>query len=249
MQKIILSIPRRWRSDKIINTTHPDNWEELKPSQFIALVRVINGEISENDLLVEMLEQPHDVIKKLDAYQRYRLGQLLDFMQSKAPFNRFIIQETNGLKAPKPGLDDVTFGEFIHMDTFYVDYQESNAKSDLLNLVSCIYVHYKGDERPTFSGRVDLYQAKKLHRLKQEAIALNYGLIRTWLEQAYPEVFPAQKESASTGNSQKGNGWVDVYDSIVGDDLINAEKYFNMPCSEVLRYMNRKIIENRKNKK
>ncbi len=251
MQSITLHIPRRWRSDKVIHTIHPDNWEELRPSQFIALIRVMNGQISEDDLLVEMLDLPHNVVKKLDAYQRFRLGQLLQFMQSKAPFSRFVLKNIDGLKAPQDGLVDISFGEFIHMDTFYADYQESNTAEKLVSLVACLYVEYaKGEtERPKFNGRIDVCSASAIPDIIQEAIALNYGLIRIWLEEAYPEVFPKQKKAANAGDGKNGNGWVDVYDTLVGDDLINAEKYFMMPCTEVLRYMNRKIIENRKKKK
>ncbi|TLX73689.1 hypothetical protein E9993_14625 [Labilibacter sediminis] len=249
MKEITLNIVRRYRKDKIIHTTHPECWEELTPSQFIALVRVMKGDISEDDILVEMLDLPHKTVENLDLYQRYTLGQLLEFIQNKAPFNRFVIQDISGLKPPEDGLNDVTFGEFMYIDTFYADYQQSNSNDDLLNLVSCIYVRpAKTGERPEFNGRVDTTRVKTFHLLQREAIAMNYGLIRTWLEEAFPEVFPQQKEASGKPQKQS-NGWIDVYDSIVGDDLVNAEKYFNMPCTEVLRYMNKKVKENRKKKK
>lgn len=249
MKNITLHIPRRFRSDIVIHTQHPENWEELLPSQFIALVRVMSAEISENDILMEMLDLPYSIVKKLDAYQRYTLGQLLDFIQNKVPFNRFVIPEIQGLKAPEDGLNDVSFGEFMHIDTFYANYRES--ENDLLNLVSCIYVrHTKKGERPDFNGKIDTHKIQNIHPLKLEAIALNYGLIRTWLEEAYKEVFHT---TSATGldktNKKQNNGWINVYDSMVGDDLIHAENYFNMPCTEVLRYMNNKVKENRKKKK
>lgn len=252
VKQIILHIPRRFRRHKVIHTTHPENWEELTPSQFIALVRVMNADISENDILMEMLNLPHNVIKKLDTYQRYTLGQLLDFIQNKAPFNRFVMPEIQGLKAPEDGLSDVSFGEFMFIDTFYANYQEYGSENDLLNLGACIYVqHTKKGERPDFNGKIDTHRIKQIHPLKLEAIALNYGLIRTWLEEAYTEVFPTA--SSATGSTSSGkrqsNGWIDVYDSIVGDDLINREEYLNLPCMEVLRYMNKKVKENRKKKK
>lgn len=252
MKSITLHIPRRFRSHKIINTTHAENWEELKPSQFIALVRAIHGEISEDDLLIEMLDIQHKYVKDLDAIQRYHLGISLEFIQSRAPFKHFVIPCDQGLWAPEDGLRDVTFGEFMFTDTFYSNYQQSNADDDMLKLVACLYVqHNKDGERVRFKGKVNTHAAKNIHPLKRKAIAMNYDLIRSWLEESYPEVFPPARSPISNKKEtkQKSNGWIDVFDSIVGDDLINSDKYFEKPCTEILRYMNKKIKENRKKKR
>lgn len=252
MKTISLHIPRRFRSDKVIKTTHAENWEELTPSQFIALVRAINGEIKEDDLLVEMLNLSHEIIKRLDMVQRYHLGELLEFIKSRSPFNHFIIPFDEGLWAPADSLSDLTFGEFIFIDTFYTDYQQSNSDEDLLKLVACLYVeHDKNGDRVKFNGRVNVHKANNIHPLKRKAIAMNYDLIRNWLERCYPDVFPTSSFEGSdkTENKKKSNGWIDVFDSIVGDDIIHSEDYFNKRCSEILRYMDKKIKGNRKKKR
>jgi hypothetical protein len=252
MKTITLNIPRRFRSDKIINTTHAENWGELTSSQFIALVRAINNKISEDDLLVEMLNIPHSVIKRLDMMQRYYLGKLLTFIQNRAPFKHFVIKDVEHLYAPADGLSDVTFGEFIFIDTFYTDYQQSNSDEDLLKLIACLYVkHNKQGERVKFTGKVNTSLAKNIHPLKRKAIAMNYDLIRSWLEKNYPEVFPTSSSPVTDKGKTKAesNGWIDVFDCIVGDDLINSDKYFDKPCAEILRYMDKKIKTNRKKKR
>ena len=234
---------------KEVQTNHPDKWEELTPSQLVALARLMQLEITEEDLLMEMLGLSRNVIRKLDAFQRYKLSELLDFLKDRTPYDRFIQPEVMGLKAPADGLQDVSFGEFIHIDTFYMNYQERNHPDDCLNLVSCLYVFPdKAGKRPEFTGDITTHRAALMSEAQREAICINYGLIRTWLAKAYPEVFPEPKPGEKK-QKQSGNGWVDVYDSLVGDDLVNSDKYANLSCTEVLRYMNKKIKESRKQKK
>ncbi|MGV8828253.1 MAG: hypothetical protein ACWA6U_08015 [Breznakibacter sp.] len=233
---------------KKLNATHPDQWEELTAEQLVALVQLMNGTVDEESLMSLMLGLPKRVVRRLDPFQRYKLGELLDFLSSRAPINRFILKFANGLEAPADGLDDVGFGEFIHIDTFYMDYLESQKPEHRLKLVSCLYVMHKDGKRPDFTGRIDTLRSRHISDIEQEAIVLNYGLIRTWLSKAYPEVFPEPKEG-SENKRAKLNGWLEVFDSLVGDDIVNAERYALKPCMEILRYMNRKIKENRKKRK
>jgi len=235
---------------KTLRTSHPDKWEELTAPQMVALGRLMKGSISDEDLLIEMLNLSRSIIRKFDQYQRYKLGEILAFLQDRAPHDAFIIKEIAGLKAPADKLEDVTFGEFMHIDTFYMDYIESGEANDLLNLVSCIYVfHDKAGKRPLFNGHMDTFRVKMLTDAQQEAISINYGLIRTWLQKAYPEVFPTGNKATGDSKKMRGNGWVDVFDGLVGDDIVNADKYGNMPATEVLRFMNRKMVDKRKRKR
>ena len=40
--------------------------------------------------------------------------------------------------------------------------------------------------------------------------------------------------------------WVKIFDNLVSDDLVNADKYAAMPVHTVFRYITRKIKENAK---
>ena len=230
---------------KRVSSTMPEKWAELKPNQLNALVRALNESITEDDLLVELLDLSPYIVKKLDVWQRYWLSRDIHLLSSNAPYGEFIIPVVMNLVPPKKGLSDVSFAEFMYIDTFYMDYLESNTCTDLVNLCSCLYVRPEKLERPTFTGKIDTYKIRNTSPVILESIALNYGLIRTWLQKAYPEVFPEPKKSAEPTNKKKDSGWLGVFDSLVGDDLTNADKYANMPCTEVLRFMNRKVKESK----
>jgi len=234
---------------RTVITSHPDKWEELTARQMIAITRLKRNDISEDELLCIMMNLPMRVVKKLDTFQRYKIGEILAFLEQQVPYNKFILKSVAGLNAPDDYLLDVTFAEFIHFDTFFMDYADSRSDSDLKKLVACLYVlPDKNGKRPLFDGTVNTDKIKCFTSVEIEAIAINYGFIREWLSNAYPEVFPKAKQRSDdeTQPKRKGNGWVDVFDSLVGDDLINSEKYANMPVTEVLRFMNRKVKENRK---
>lgn len=230
--------------------SHPDRWEELSSPQFTALARMLTDDpsIDEITLLSTMLNVPKRVVRRFNMYQKYKLGELLDFLANHAPVNRFVVKKISRLSAPADNLDDVTFAEFIHMDTFYMDYLESKSMEDRAKLVGCIYVRYKEGKRPLFDGNINTNDVALISPADQEGAVLNYGLVRTWLSKAYPEVFP-DAEAIGSNTNKRGGGWLSVYDALVGDDIINADSYANRPCMEVLRYMNRKIKENRKQRR
>ena len=75
-----------------------------------------------------------------------------------------------------------------------------------------------------------------------EAIALNYGLVRKWIADRYPLIFPAQKQSFG----KKSGSWAEIFDDIVGDDLKDQDKYAEIPINSVFRFITRKIKESRK---
>jgi len=71
----------------------------------------------------------------------------------------------------------------------------------------------------------------------QEAIYINYFLIREWYTTEYPEVFrPAEDQT-----KKEKSTWLDIYDAIVGDDIVKEQEYAELPISTVLRYLDKRI--------
>ncbi len=227
-----------------IKFTHPSAWDELTPPQLVAVSRLADNLIIEDDLLVEMLDIPRNIVRRISSEHRYEIGRLLDFIgDEKATLQRFIIKSIGKLKAPADRLTDITFAEFIHFDTFFIDYNETFSTADMHKFAACLYALHENGKRKEFTGNIDTSGVEHvpLHILR--AIEINYSLVRRWLALAYPEIFPAN----SSGNKKSNTGgWLSVFDSLVGDDIVNEDKYAKMPLHEALRYMNRKIKENRK---
>lgn len=245
---------------KPFNLEHPSKWDELTAKQLIAVACLFHGTINEHRLIQIMLNIPKRVIKKLDDYQVYKLIELMEFLKNKRPpYQEFILKELKvgrlKLIAPDKQLKGVTFGEFIFADTYYMNYAVSSNEEDLNKFIACFYrstakgvkVPFKENE---LEQRASLISKLPLH--EREAVAMNYGMIREWLERSYIYVFPkVDEENKKPGTKKKtSNGsWVDVFDNLVGDDIVNEQGYAELPASTVLRKMNKAIKENLKKKR
>jgi hypothetical protein len=244
-----------WRKNKKIHhLSHPGHWDEVTPLQMAAIGQLMTGEIKEEKLLSAFLSTTPRLVKKLDEYLRYRLSEQMAFMDSKEALDHIIITDLKGRKAPEGKLKDLTFGEFMFIDTFFIDYSAYSTlriDQDLLRkLVACLFRKPKKGKRPPFEGKTDDRWTEKLKPWQMQITAFNYGLIRVWLEKAFPLVFAAKNHiEQNTETTQKNNGWVDVFDSIVGEDIIHSKDYAKMPVMEVLRFLNKQIHKNRKKSK
>lgn len=232
-----------WRKKaRIHRLSHPSKWEEVTPKQMKAIAKLLTGEIKEDKLLSIFLSCPRRIVRKLDDYAKYKLSDLMTFIAVKQPIDQFIISKFRGRKAPEKRLKDLSFSEFMFIDTLFSDYSESENDTFLLRkFVGCLFRRHKRGIRPEFDGNIDFEWTKRMKPWEMHAAVLNYGLVRAWLEKSYPAVFAEKK-----GSKSKGNGWVDVFDSIVGDDIVHSDEYASKPAMEVLRFLNKKIIESRK---
>jgi len=227
--------PFRWlHYTRKIKTTHPDSWEELTPAQFISAACVFKETISDDKLIASMLGLRKRLIRKLSPYQKFSLIELLKFLEAYKPYYEFIIPQIAGFKAPYPRLKDETFGCFIFAETYFERYSSTHEPEYLSKFIACFY-------RPSAFKESDINDRAciiaKQPLLTQEAIFINYFLIREWYTQEYPLVF---KPAADQSKKEKST-WLDVYDAVVGDDIVKQEEYANLPISTVLRYLNKRI--------
>lgn len=241
MQEIEIVYKRWWRQRKI-KTTFPSAWSEMNARQFTALYKK-RDDVS---LLSLMLNVPKRVVKRLSLLQIYELAQLFDFIRKDTKVSTFLLDRIHcpkigTLYAPKARLAEMTFMQFIYADSFYMQYVETLRPEILRDLVAHLYVGEMGYDR-----KVSERNAERLKRLDSgtlEAIALNYGLMRKWVAERYPQVFPAE-----TSKKQKNTGgWPDVFDNLVGDDLKDRDKYAEIPVNSVFKFMTKKIKEAKKN--
>jgi len=85
------------------------------------------------------------------------------------------------------------------------------------------------------------------------SIAFNYSLIVSWLQNAYPLIFHSPSHLPDPAVSVDGirpdirtkdSGWLKLFESLVGDDLIHRNKYAELPVNVVLNYLTVKYKEN-----
>ena len=88
----------------------------------------------------------------------------------------------------------------------------------------------------------------KVDTLTREAIWINYLLIKEWLTQSYPLLFYKQEDIPKKKKQHDSMAWVKILESIVGDDIINHDRYAQIPLHNMLRFMTSKLKENMKRK-
>lgn len=242
MREIKLTYKKLWRT-RTIETTFPEAWSELDARQFTALYR----RPDDVSLLSLMLNIPKRIVKRLSLLQVYELAGLFDFIQRDTKVSSFLLDKlkcpcAGVLYCPKPKLADVSFLQFIYVDSFYMQYAETLRTEILFDLVAHLYTPESGYDKRTAdrnSGRM-----KRMDVATLEAVALNYGLVRKWIADRYPVVFPAgnaEKKQRDTGS------WSEVFDNLVGDDLKDRDKYADVPVNSVFKFMTKKIKEAKKN--
>jgi hypothetical protein len=230
--------PLRWPGfTRKIRTSHPDCWEELTPRQLITAACVFKETISDDHLIAAMLGLKKRVVRRLSAYQKFTLIGLLKFLETYKPYYEFIIPEISGFSRPLPRLKNETFGCFIFAETYFERYASTGEPEYLSRFIACFYRNAEFKESD-IAERARLIA--KESAVMQEAIFVNYFLIREWYTQEYPLVFkPAEDQSRKEKST-----WLDVYDAIVGDDIVKQEEYANLPISTVLRYLNKRMTNN-----
>lgn len=232
---------RRWWRERTIVTSFPESWSEMTARQF----RTLFARPDDVSLLAIMLGVKRRIVKRFSLVQIYELSRLFDFIRRDRKVSDFRIKDFHcpgigKLFAPQAKLAEMTFEQFIYIDTYYMAYVRSGSREDLCRLIA--YMYSFGEFSKELAER-NVKRLKKVDTALLEAIALNYGLVRKWIAERYPLVFPVGKQSGKATNGS----WPDVFDNIVGDDLKDRDKYGRVPVNSVFKFITRKIKESRKN--
>jgi len=227
----------------------PGSWMDVNAVQLIAIAEHYLGKCNEFKLLAALCGIKERVIRKMPEFFMVKLAEEFEWIKDFKPSNSFILKKVKHLQAPKSKLEAMTFGQFIFVDTFYNDWCQDEKAETLNKFVACLYLpkHY------TFSEKyieVNAAAVAKIDERVKYAITLNYRLVKEWLTERYPMVFekpdndPTKKKRNKTGKA--GNGWVSIFESIVGDDITRADDYARVPVHSVMRFLTKKIKENAK---
>ena len=74
----------------------------------------------------------------------------------------------------------------------------------------------------------------------------NWGLVQLWLQKAYPLLFPEGDEAKPRVTHRKRSPWIAIFEDLVGDDIVNGDKYAMLPIHTVLKHLTKKIKQNAK---
>ena len=225
----------------------PTSWDELTERQFIAISRTINGAEPDFRFLSLLTGISQNLLKKLHPFHLLKLSEGIEFVVKAGNFHSsFIIREIpgTGFVCPKPKLSNMTFGQFIFVDSHYSEWKTTKNEKSLNSLVASLYF-LPGEkfDNETIADRVCMIENTGIDIRK--AIAFNYSLIMMWLVGCYPLIFQTSGEHVGENCIRpKQSGWLKLFESLVGEDLINRDRYAEIPINTVLRYLTTKYKEN-----
>jgi len=210
-----------------IHTSYPDSWKELTPSQFISASCVFKESITDDHLISSLLNINKTIVSKLLKYQKLKIIESFVFLKTFTPCYEFFLPHIAGFNSPKPRLKDETFGCFIFAETYFERYTATSEPEFLSKFIACLYRDCEFKE----SGITDRARIiAKQPAINQEAVYINYILIREWYTLEYPLVF----QPAEDLSKREKLTWLDVYDILLGDDIDKEEEYAKLPMSNTL---------------
>jgi len=230
----------RWLSlSKQVNVA--TTWDKCSSKQLIALLYSKSEGATDARFVSMFYGLNYRLVSKLSKFDIYNLVEGATQISS-SPFNgNFIIRsvQTHGrasiLHPPGDRMRGITFGQFIFIDAYF-----NNPEPDSrLRFITHLYLP-AGEK---FNEDRCIERASQLDVTDDiiEAIMYNYSLFYEYFARAYPLLFHTSSGTdALQGVSNfkyDPRGWLKIYESIVGTDLINADRYADVPLNTMFRYL------------
>jgi hypothetical protein len=233
--------------------TFPDKWHNLSREQFIHCARFYENPLPGVEdkiiLLKNVLHVPKRVFYAFSLWQIHNLLPLFDWLE-KISFNKVFIKSFSigdiVFHGPKDGFEDLTFDEFIVADTYFVHFLNTKDSSELYRLVYALYrpldvatgnrLPMNGFNLDVFSG---YYSRMKLHLLM--ALVFNFRVIRRWLEQTYPLIFPELPQEDPRRETQPGKiptpKWTRIRQQLAGENIADIPQIGQLPLHTVFSHL------------
>lgn len=229
---------------KSIRRNVPERMTDLSSEQFITLVKYQHGLITEAELLSGLLQLKRKDVKDIGYYHRFKLVELLIPVSAlDQPADRFIIDRIPGtaLMCPSVRLKGISFMQFMFADTQYNRYLADKEEELLVHLVSSLYMVDGEDFVSLDMTERVAYMEESLDTITAQAIVLNYMMIKKWLSTSYDYMFSSGEEQG--GDGARHQGWLEIFDAFVGENIPDTPYYQSMPCMDAFRIINKRMKE------
>ena len=231
----------------------PSTWAELTEQQFIAISRTVNGMEPDFHFLSILTGIDQNLLKKLSPFDLFKLSEAIDFIgRAGNSYSAFLIPKIPGTDfvAPKHKLAGLSFGQFIYTESYYNDWLSGKDETALNKFIASLYLNPNEKFKSELIGN----KAEKIKSVKmdiRQAIAFNYGLIMIWLQKCYPLIFQDKSgtntEPIQAKERSRSSSWLKTFESLIGDDIINQDRYAELSIHVVLRYLTNKYKESSRN--
>ena len=201
------------------------------------------------------------VLNKLSKFELYKLTELTEFaVNPNGSVNFFFMDQIPGtsLQSPRPRLSNITIEHFAIFDTYFFEYVNKKTDDKLNQFIAALYLKPK----EVITG-VDMNQriasvSSRVDQATKYAIFMNYIFLRRWLAGSFKFLFSSdepsdEKESKRRKQPSKSLSnlpdWTGMIDDLIGDDIINEEKYRQAKCITAFKTINTRIKNYKKNGK
>jgi hypothetical protein len=224
----------------------PTEVAEMSPRQFVAAVSLSKGWIDSVQYFTDFFGIPRRLLMRIDDYYLFRLAGMLDTLtvSTDVPCPLFLIPSLDGgLVAPAAKLKGMSFEQFMAADTFFSWFAFAEKEVYLNKMIASLYLR---DGEDFFSLDMDrrTTEVARLPLNIRYAVAVNWSLVKSWLGEAYPYLFP-KSEMKGTDKKRRPGSWLALFDTVVGDNMPDVERYKRMQCMDALRMLNRRIKDNK----
>jgi len=245
-----------------LNINVPEKFQELSGKQFKYVALYFLKKIDDRKFISLFYGIRKRLVNKFSAFHIYRLLNCVGFISnSKNPVDRFFIDRIPGtdLVAPLSRLKDVSLLQYMYIDKMFNAFSDTGKDDYLRSFIAGIYLPKKpARNREELKKRLsafDTVNIDKSSRLIEKntdesfrfAIFLNFIYIREWLSVRFPFVFSSGSgEDNKPDKNKQSSSWISIFDSFVGDDIVNSSYYEQMPCVDAFRLIDNRIKKYRK---
>jgi len=228
----------------------PSEWEELTPEQVVFIApRMLNFrpdiQAMKDEIMAKFMQIRNKDLRRLNIAQMNGLHKALNFLWEKndlttnpLPLLKIRFRKYHG---PGPRMKDISFGQFMIADTFFLKYMRSRSPEDLNMFVASLYYRKEFD-----ASKVERV-AQKLRRAKMDkklAVVLFFTGCRNYINNRFPLLFPkpAKGESKAKGNKAS---WGDVLISLVGENPAEKDRVEKLDLYFALAFLESQIRRSR----
>lgn len=259
----------------------PTAFTELAPAQFVGAIAAMHEAEQKPEAQWKLLPLVMGIpVKELDALnyaQRVQLLAELHFLYDpdKLPFEciipRFTMAEyreesffgkikqvfrdfSTTLYGPGDGLKHLTFGEFMHAEQRYEQYQHRADAGALNELCGILYRRTKGrqdyeDPRLAFDENLIPYYARYFEMVRpelKEAILLNYHGAKAQFPRIYRHVFPPAMQQSEAGRAKQSQAltWLNTAVQLAQRDVTKIRDIQSSKLHLVLKVLDDTIKHN-----
>lgn len=224
----------------------PGSWEEITGKQFLLLTKMDRDKDQDIKFLASFTSIPVRIWAMMDEYFIWKITHLLDWMSTPPRISQFYVKEiicgNRRLVSPQNKLKGMTFAQFIFADTAYSEFMINETDEPLNRLVASLYL----PEDEAYSDRNSAKRISEITKLDwdtRHAIAMNYGMVRAWISESYPMVFVSDGNKKDAEPKSSSQAWIKTFEMLVGDDIVNQDRYAELPVHNVMRFLTKKAKE------